>query len=86
MRREGGSLGFGSYPAGRRKRLFWSRVLSAPAEAILAAVRRASEDTGVAIGTDEVIARLRLERAVEIEARKLGVCRCGHFDWDGEDD
>lgn len=56
--------------------------MSASAENILAAVRRAVEETGIPVITDDVISRLRLERAVEIEARKLGRCSCGDFDWD----
>lgn len=51
-------------------------------EALLRAVRQAVEETGVPVTTDDVIARMRLERAVDVEARKLTCCDCGGFDWD----
>lgn len=51
-------------------------------EAILRAVRIAVETTDVPVTTDDVFVRLRLERAVEVEARKLDRCSCGDWDWD----
>lgn len=53
-------------------------------ESILRAVRNAVEASGVSVTTDDVIARMRLERAVEIEARKIEQCSCGRFDWGDE--
>lgn len=56
-------------------------------EAIVLAVRRAVEATGVHVEADEVIARRRLEAAVEVEARSLDRCTCcGELDWDEDDD
>lgn len=51
-------------------------------EAILRAVRLAVETTGVPVTTDDLFARLRLERAVEVEVRNLDRCSCGDWNWD----
>lgn len=55
-------------------------------EQILRSVRAACEVAGVSVTTDDVIARRRLEDALERQCRNDGLCceSCGFFDW--EDD
>lgn len=53
-------------------------------EELLRVVRRAVEATGVSVTADDVLARRRLELAVEAEARSLDRGTCGSFEWDDD--
>lgn len=59
--------------------------MSVTGEDILNVFRRAVARCGIDPNTEDVIARRRLEAAVEIEAKTLDRCSCGDFDWDEED-
>jgi hypothetical protein len=56
-------------------------------ERVLSAIRRAVDVTGVPVDADEVLARRRLEGALEVEFRREGLtCSgCGDLEWEPED-
>ena len=59
--------------------------MSASGENLLAAVRECVERMGVSVTTDDVIARRKLEQAIETATRKLRCECCDGLDWDEED-
>lgn len=56
-------------------------------EAVLAALRRAVEVSGVSVDVDDVIGRRKLELAIQIELQreKLICSGCGDLEWEPEE-